>query len=95
MQIVVGGQPLILNHFPLLVYGGRHTKTWQLFGHIHTTTDGSEIIPDSRMQMLAPTQYDVGVDNNGFAPVPFEKLRKIIVWQQETGLRFSATKAIL
>ena len=81
MDIVVGGQKLILNHFPLLVHGGRNTRTWQLFGHIHTNPVDNRIIDNGRMSMLAPSQYDVGVDNNDFTPVSFESVREIILSQ--------------
>jgi calcineurin-like phosphoesterase family protein len=33
--------------------------------------------------MLFPMQYDVGVDNNGFAPVSFEQVKRIINKQVE------------
>ncbi len=88
MQVMVGGQELIMNHYPMLVFGGRHTKVWQLFGHVHTIPEGSRILSPDRMDMLLPTQYDVGVDNNMFTPVSFEKLRSIISWQMETGKRY-------
>lgn len=88
MDIVVGGQKLILNHFPLLVHGGRNTRTWQLFGHIHTNPVDNRIIDNKRMSMLASSQYDVEVDNNDFVPVPFEQIQEIITWQMETGKRF-------
>lgn len=88
MQIKVGGQDIILNHFPFLIHGGRHTQAWQLFRHIHTSPRGSVILSEKRIRMLSPNQYDVGVDNNGFAPVSFEKVRQIIQWQRKTGKRF-------
>ena len=36
-----------------------------------------------RLQYLYPTQYDVGVDNNGFAPISFEQVKRIIDKQIE------------
>ena len=90
MQIVVSGQPLILNHFPMLIHGGHNTKMWQLFGHIHTKPEDKRIINEDRMSLLAPTQYDVGVDNNDFTPVSFERIKEIISWQIENGKRFRA-----
>ena len=41
---------------------GCFTDTWSKTG---------KDIP--RLNMLFPTQYDVGVDNNGFKPVSFKK----------------------
>ncbi|MBQ6577027.1 MAG: metallophosphoesterase [Bacteroidales bacterium] len=87
MEIVVGGQKLILNHFPFLVHGGRNTRTWQLYGHIHTNPVENRIIDSQRMSMLAPSQYDVGVDNNEYSPVSFNRVRDIITWQIENGKR--------
>lgn len=36
-----------------------------------------------RLNMLFPTQYDVGVDNNDFAPVSYEEVRRIILKRVE------------
>lgn len=81
--VSIDGQIILLNHYPLLSFGGRYTKCWQLFGHIHSSPSGSNIITPDRMAMLLPIQYDVGVDNNGFAPVPFEKIRQVVKKQIE------------
>ena len=40
-------------------------------------------IDAGRLQYLFPTQYDVGVDNNGFTPVSFEQVQRIINKQIE------------
>jgi hypothetical protein len=37
----------------------------------------------SRLQMLFPTQYDVGVDNNDFTPVSFAQVKAIIEKQAD------------
>lgn len=37
----------------------------------------------SRLDMLFPMQYDVGVDNNDFTPVSFELVKRIIQKQVE------------
>jgi len=37
----------------------------------------------SRLDMLFPTQYDVGVDNNDFTPVSFAQVKRIIQKQIE------------
>ena len=36
----------------------------------------------SRLSILFPLQYDVGVDNNNFTPVSFEQVRCIIEKQK-------------
>lgn len=42
-------------------------------------------IDAARLQYLYPTQYDVGVDNNNFTPVSFERVKRIITKQIEKG----------
>lgn len=85
-QIRVEDRTIYLNHYPFLCYGGTYRQKdqliWQLFGHVHSNkSDKSrrhEGKDDERLKMLFPTQYDVGVDNNGYAPVSFYEVRDII-----------------
>ena len=77
MLISIGKQRIYLNHYPFLCYGGAYKNTWQLFGHVHTN-DAQTGLDHSRLNNLFPTQYDVGVDNNNYAPVSFEQVEKII-----------------
>ena len=89
MLINVDGQKIILNHYPLLTFGGSYHNIWQLFGHVHSgpytqTVEESARGKDiPRLINLFPTQYDVGVDNNEFRPVPFARLKEIIQAQVE------------
>ena len=78
--IYVEGQAIYLNHCPLLCFDGvyRQHKTWQLFGHVHSGPNSMDGLDIARLEMLFPTQYDVGVDNNNFAPVSFYEVREII-----------------
>ena len=62
MYIEVDKQKIYLNHCPFLCYGGSYDDTWQLFGHVHTRRNNTGK-DASRLSMLLPTQYDVGVDN--------------------------------
>jgi len=80
--IMIGKHQIILNHYPLLCYSGADKKTWQLFGHVHTNKNniGSDA---GRLQLLFPTQYDVGVDNNDYTPVSFEKIREVVIRAKE------------
>ena len=87
MHIEVGKQKIYLNHCPFLCYGGAYRDTWQLFGHVHTTSKQNTGIDAPRLHMLFPTQYDVGVDNNNFTPVSFEQVRRIIEKQVEQSKR--------
>ena len=54
----------------------------QLFGHVHTCENNTgKDAP--RLNMIFPTQYDVGVDNNNFTPISFEQVKQIIEKQVE------------
>lgn len=82
MHIEVGKHKIYLNYYPFLCYGGAYRGTWQLFGHVHTSMNSAGI-DAPRLNMLFPTQYDVGVDNNNFTPVSYNKVRAIIQDQVE------------
>ena len=82
MHIEVGKQRIYLNHYPFLCFEGGYKDVWQLFGHVHTRKTNTGI-DAGRLQYLYPTQYDVGVDNNNFAPVSFEQVKRIIDKQVE------------
>ncbi len=82
MNIEVDNQKICLNHYPFLCYDGSYDGVWQLFGHVHTNRNntGNDA---TRLKMLFPTQYDVGVDNNNFKPVSFAQVKEIIEKQIE------------
>ena len=82
MHIEVGKQRIYLNHYPFLCFEGGYKDVWQLFGHVHTRKTNTGI-DAGRLKHLYPTQYDVGVDNNDFAPVSFEQVKRIIGKQVE------------
>ena len=82
MLVSIGKQRIYLNHYPFLCYGGAYRGSWQLFGHVHTCPCNSGL-DNSRLEMLFPTQYDVGVDNNNFKPVSFEEVEMKIKNQVE------------
>ena len=75
MTIRVGKQHIVLNHNPFLCYGGSYRDVWQLFGHVHSGPLSHTGLDHSRLIMLFPLQYDVGVDNNDFRPVSFAKVK--------------------
>ena len=84
LNIVVDGQKIYLNHFPMLTFDGiyKEKPSWQLFGHVHSNKEHPSTSPDiSRLNYLLPTQYDVGVDNNNYTPVSFEQVKEIIQGQ--------------
>lgn len=76
-------QDIILNHYPLLTYAGCYTKTWNLFGHVHTCKISNGNPDITRMNFLLPRQYDVGVDNNNYTPISFDEINEIIKKQLE------------
>ena len=82
MHIEVGKQRIYLCHYPFLCFEGSYKDVWQLFGHVHTRKNNTGNDAE-RLQFLYPTQYDVGVDNNGFAPVSFGLVKRIIDKQVE------------
>ena len=82
MLIEFGKQRIYLNHYPFLCYGGSYRGTWELFGHVHTSPCNSGL-DNSRLDMLFPTQYDVGVDNNNFTPVSYGEVEMKIKDQIE------------
>lgn len=75
MTIRIGGQTIILNHNPFLTYGGCYRNTWQLFSHVHSGLLADKGKDLTRLQVLLPLQYDVGVDNNDFRPVSFDEVK--------------------
>lgn len=83
LEIEVDGQRIIMNHYPLLTWPhayGQH-PTWQLFGHVHLRkgiTGSDAFIVE---QCCRPTQYEVGVDLNGYRPVSFHQLQERIDFQ--------------
>lgn len=78
MNINIDGQRIFLNHCPLLCFPDETRTVWQLFGHVHSGPLNNSGYDLPRLQYLLPRQYDVGVDNNDFRPVSFEKIREII-----------------
>ena len=70
-KIKVEGIDIMACHYPLLAY----PADYQVFGHIHTMYDGTCYGIDGDVTMrLRKTQYDVGVDQNGYTPVSYWKL---------------------
>lgn len=81
LKIDIEGKDITLNHYPMLCFAGVYRglkASWQLFGHVHSGPNSSVGLDHMRLQHLFPTQYDVGVDNNDFAPVSYEKVKRII-----------------
>jgi len=72
----------IIAHYPLLTYAGSNKGFWNLFGHVHTRLGGTGY-DVGRLKYLTALQFDVGVDNNNFTPISYNKLKEIITIQRE------------
>lgn len=81
MIVKIDDRFVYLNHYPYLCYGGAWrgpgNSVWQLFGHVHSgpTSSGKD---SDRLVNLFPYQYDVGVDNNNYTPVSWDKIKTIM-----------------
>ena len=60
------GQYVVVCHYAMRVWARSDQNSWQLYGHSHGNLD-----PIGK-------QWDIGVDNNGFTPVAFAELQKIM-----------------
>jgi calcineurin-like phosphoesterase family protein len=80
-RIWYGKHCLYLNHYPFLCFGGAYKgldAVWQAFGHVHSNNRSDVGLDHKRLIHCFPTQYDVGVDNNNFAPISIEEFAKIM-----------------
>lgn len=83
LQIEVEGQRILMSHYPLLTWPhayGQH-PTWQLFGHVHLRKRITSLDAFTVEQCCRPTQYEVGVDLNGYRPISFQNLKERIEYQ--------------
>jgi calcineurin-like phosphoesterase family protein len=88
MRICIENRPVWLNHFPFLCYSGTYRDfkglEFQAYGHVHSGHYAGNSGKDSnRLSVCFPTQYDVGVDNNEFAPISWHELNEKIIRQIE------------
>lgn len=75
LKIQVDGVSIIACHFPLLAY----PSDYHVFGHIHTLKDGTcHGLDASVPTMLRASQFDVGVDQNDYAPISWNKLHSLL-----------------
>lgn len=60
---------LILFHYPIAVWNGKHHGSVHLYGHIHSNK------PDNHpLTHFEPNSYNVGVDVRGYAPVTLREI---------------------
>lgn len=75
MHIQVEKTIIYAQHYPCLAFNG----DIQVFGHIHTLSDGKVHGLDSDVpDKLKFNQYDVGVDQNNYTPINYNQLINII-----------------
>ena len=90
-RILIGKQTVYLNHFPFLCFDHGDINLYkdnysiQLFGHVHSgpLTSSKDV---SRLNILFPTQYDVGVDNNNYTPISWADVKNKIKQQIDKSL---------
>ena len=70
-MVYVDGVKIMASHYPMLAY----PADYQVFGHIHTLSDGiCHGIDGDVNNRMRKTQYDVGVDQNGYKPLSYWQL---------------------
>lgn len=62
----INGQFIVACHYAMRTWERSYHGSWQVFGHSH-----------GRLEPIGK-QWDVGVDNNNFYPVSFDKLSSIV-----------------
>ena len=70
MMVVVDGVKIYAEHYPCLACNG----DYQVFGHIHTLSDGTCYGIEDLDSRLGRNQYDVGVDQNNYRPISYWEL---------------------
>ena len=90
-RILIDNQTVYLNHFPFLCFEHgdinlyKNNYSIQLFGHVHSgpLTSSEDV---NRLNILLPTQYDVGVDNNNYTPISWSDVKNKIKQQIDKSL---------
>ena len=90
-RILIDKQTVYLNHFPFLCFDHGDINLYkdnysiQLFGHVHSgpLTSSEDV---NRLNILFPTQYDVGVDNNNYTPISWTDIKNKIKQQIDKSL---------
>ncbi len=62
---------VVVCHYAMRTWPKSHHGSWQLYGHSH-----GRLQPEGK-------QWDVGVDNNSFLPVSFDKIQQIMAKQPD------------
>lgn len=89
-----GKRYVYLNHYPMLCYAGTYkpdnAKIYQLFGHVHMTHEKAMgLDTDLVLNNCWPSQYDVGVDFNDYAPISWDEVDAKIQYQLQNHVNLS------
>lgn len=79
LKLLIEDRPVYLNHNPFLCYAGtyrdKNSLVYQLHGHVHVTRKAPKGMDIKRVLANEfPTQYDVGVDFNDYAPLSWKEV---------------------
>ena len=77
-EISVGGNKIVLSHWPMKVWHKSHRGSWQLHGHCHDHLRPDEWWTKSKPQERRRTM-DVGMDTNDYKPWSFDALEKMML----------------
>jgi len=66
LELTIEGEHVVVCHYAMRRWPKSHYGSWQLYGHSHGTLEPIGL------------QWDVGVDNNDFYPLSFDRIREIM-----------------
>lgn len=72
-EATINGQHIVMSHYPMVVWNGKHRNSIMLHGHTHYN------LPVSRKNNFELGKIlDVGVDGNDYKPYSFDEIMKIM-----------------
>lgn len=82
LYISIDNVKIYLNHFPYLCFHGMYDneKCVQLHGHVHSSLNSDSLENKRYLSQKTSNQYDVGVDNNDYKPISWNKIKEINKW---------------
>ena len=72
-EVTINEQPIVLSHYPMLVWSRKHYGSWCLAGHSHYNLKATRKEATAFGKVL-----DVGVDGNNFMPYSFDEIDTIM-----------------
>ena len=66
-----------LSHYPLMTWSGRHRKSYNFHGHVHSKLEGDSGF-DANLPYWKGHQIDVGVDRFDYKPIDLQSLLYIL-----------------